>query len=79
VQEALAVQSLADISDHWRAFAHVSRWFAVMVLIFTAVVSVVFLAVLLFLVTHDIWFAKSMLHQKKRQTDGMREYKSGVV
>jgi hypothetical protein len=79
MQIELAVQALPNLSNSWSTFAYVCRWFSVLVLIFSVVVFVIFIAVLLFLFLHDIWFAKSMLRRKKSGKGNIAQYKSGVV
>ena len=81
MQVELGVQgSLRDTTARWTAFSSASRWFSCTVLILIATTSLFFLILLTFLLLHDIWFAKSVL-QQKRQNNGIAsvDFKSGVV
>lgn len=81
MQVELAVWSNNDIEPSWAAFINVSKWFCVVILLFTLLVIlfVLFLVVLLFI--HDTWFALRILREKKKNPQGgtWSTRKSGVV
>ena len=81
MQVELAVQSSPqDLAPRWLTFAHVSRGFSCAILVITAIVILFFGLLIGFMTVHDLWFARSVLRQRKRQmTQGQIEFKSGVI
>ncbi|KAG7009681.1 hypothetical protein G7Y79_00002g007960 [Physcia stellaris] len=81
MQVELAVPGYNDLSSSWAAFANASKWAAVIVLIFVLLTIVFIVILVLFMFCHDIWFARSILRDKKNQTHATSwaTRKSGVV
>lgn len=81
MQVELGVQgSLQDSVPRWAKFAYVSRWFSCLVLVMIAIVIAFFGLLIVFMMIHDIWFAKSVLRQRSRHpTEDSIKFKSGVV
>lgn len=81
MQVELGVQgSLQDSLPKWTQFAYVSRWFSCLILVIIATTVLFFGFLIAFLILHDIWFARSVLRQRRRApADTSRKFKSGVV
>lgn len=81
MQVELAVWSNNDVEHSWAAFINVSKWFCVIVLLFTLFVIFFVLFLLMFLFIHDTWFALRILREKKKNPQGgtWNTRKSGVV
>lgn len=81
MQVELAVQNCSNVGSSWAAFASASKWTAVIVLI-VVLLTILFIVVLvLIMFFHDLWFARSILRDKKKQTyaTSWATRKSGVV
>ena len=81
MQVELAVQSYKDPNSSWAAFANTSKWAAVIVLIFVLLTIIFIVILVLIMFFHDLWFARSILRDKKDQTQAKSwaSRKSGVV
>ena len=81
MQVELGVQgSLPDSSPKWTYFAYVSRWFSCLILVIIVITVVFFSLMITFMVLHDIWFARSVLRQRRRApAEISTKFKSGVV
>jgi hypothetical protein len=79
MQVELAVQSSPPVLDHWSAFSDASRWFSIVTVISAAIGILLLSVLILFMFVHDIWFARTVLHQKKIQSVPDAAFKSGVV
>ena len=77
----LGVQgSLPNSSPKWTQFAYVSRWFSCLILVIIVVIVMFFSLLIAFMVLHDIWFARSVLRQRRRApAEISTKFKSGVV
>ena len=81
MQVGLAVQGCNNLSSSWTVFANASKWVAVIVLIFVLLTILFIFILVLFMFIHDIWFARSILRDEKKQTNAISwaTRKSGVV
>lgn len=79
MQVELSVQSLPYELGSWNAFSGASRWFCIIVLFLAALILLVFTGLILFMFVHDIWFARSVLREKKRSHLAASQMKSGIV
>ena len=81
MQVELAVQgSLQDSVPEWAPFAYVSRWFSCLILVISVSIVMFFSLLIAFMALHDIWFARSVLWQRRRDPAKVSdEFKSGVV
>lgn len=81
MQVELAIQNCNKVQSSWAAFANTSKWLAVVVLIFVMLV-IVFISVLVtFMFLHDLWFAKRIMRDKKKNlsSTSWKTKKSGIV
>ena len=81
MQVQLGVQGLLQDSEPpWTYFAYVSRWFSCTILIIIATTITFFSSLIVFMLLHEFWFAKSVLHQRQKSPATMsKEFRSGVV
>ena len=80
MQVELAVQAAPIPSEAWNSFSQVSRWFVVAVMTIVLCILVVFFIVVLFLLFHDLAYARMMILRKRSMsTDDSMNFKSGVV
>ncbi|KAL8746077.1 MAG: hypothetical protein Q9190_001862 [Brigantiaea leucoxantha] len=80
MQVELAVQAQGSTKSSWITFANVSKWVAVLILVFVMLVILFITVLVATLFFHDIWFARSIIHDKKTSRDTSWESrKSGVV
>jgi hypothetical protein len=80
MQTELAVKTLSsNLSNGWKLFAQVSRWVSVVILITSALMLLLFIAVVMFLFVHDIYFARSLICLKQKKEEHISKFKSGVV
>ena len=81
MQVELGVQgSLQDSLPKWTNFAYVSRWFSCLVLVIIVIIVIFFSLMVAFMVLHDIWFARSVLRQRRQAPAKIsNKFKSGVV
>lgn len=81
MQVELSVQgSLHNSVPEWTYFAYVSRWFSCLILVIIAIIVIFFGLLIAFMALHDVWFARSVLRQRRRApADISNEFKSGAV
>jgi hypothetical protein len=79
MQVELTAQSLNNPSGTWSQFAAISRWFSIFVLLVVAAVIIFLTALVIFLLVHDIWFARSVIRRKWAGRDSLTIFKSGVI
>lgn len=81
MQVELGVQgSLQESLPKWTYFAYVSRWFSCLILVIIVITVIFFSLLIAFMVLHDIWFARSVLRQRRRAPSTVsNKFKSGVV
>jgi hypothetical protein len=75
MQVELAVQS-AKLTGNWNTFLQVCRWFSIIVLVLTLMVSAFVILLILFMFIHDQIYAQKVLRRKrsshKRPEAGMK-------
>ena len=80
MQVELAAQGVPNIGSKWAAFANVSKWVSVFILVFTSLVMTFMVLLVTVLFFHDFWFARDIVKRKKDPHDvTWRSRKSGVV
>ena len=81
MQVELGVQgSLQDSLPKWTNFAYVSRWFACLILVIILTTITFFGLLIGFFLLHDVWFARSVLRQRRRTpAEVSNRFKSAVV
>ena len=81
MQVELGVQGSLQYSlPKWTHFAYVSRWFSCLILVIIVITALFFSLLIAFMALHDIWFARSVLQQRRRAPAEISNgFKSGVV
>ena len=80
MQVELAIQDIDNIKPYWAAFAIMSKWVSVLVLALALLVVTFILILVLFFFFHDIWFAQSIIRQKRNlKSIVWTTQKSGVI
>lgn len=80
MQVGLAAQGFRDVERNWTVFSSVSRWFSLATILLVAIGVLLLIALIIFMGVHDIWFAQSVLRQKKRSRGYLAvDFKSGVI
>lgn len=80
MQVVLATRDANQDSGGWLAYSQMSRWISVIVTFLVFVLLFLTLSVILFMLFHDVWFARMVLRAKRNSDhQTFRELKSGVV
>ena len=81
MQVELAVQNCNKVQSSWAAFANVSKWAAVIVLVFIMLVIIFISILVIFMFFHDLWFASNIMRSKKQDPYGTswKTERSGVI
>lgn len=76
----MTVQGVERVDPQWRAFARFSTAFSMIALCFAALVVVAVLVIVIVMWSHDLYFARRILREKKGlNNDAWKTRKSGVV
>ena len=80
-QVELAAEQIVDGAGRWLAFAKFSRCMSLLVLVLTIGIIATFGKTVAFLFIHDIWFARSVLTEKRHGSEVEKSSlrKSGIV
>lgn len=80
MQVGLAVQSLPHESSDGTLFAETSRWFSILVPFLVFLILLLLVGLIIFMCSHDLWFARSVLRRKRKSLVGEAgEMRSGVT
>lgn len=80
MQVGLAAQGCRDIKSDWAMFSSVSQWFSLVTIILVAIGVLLLIALIISMGAHDIWFAQSVLRQKRAsRVSPSVDFKSGVI
>lgn len=80
MQVGLGAQGFQDVKSNWTVFPRVSWWFSLGTIHLIMVGVFLLIALVIFMAVHDIWFAQSVLRQKKRSQGSLAiDFRSGVI